>query len=478
MAVGGHFVNQPIEILTRQEVKRIYEGAIEVLETTGATIEHGGALEILDGAGCSVDHKTKRVRFPSYLIEECLRKCPGSFSVRGRNPAYDIRLGDPRVYFTNRTAMSLADVDTGDQRVQTRQDFMDAVRVLDALDEVQFVFPPCFELRDVPPALYYNTLAALLLRSTEKPTWAGMLQGSEIFSMKMWQVTGSRPLVHVMVTDPLAMAEDQVDGLIRSAEAGFPILVLPGPSIGATAPATLAGTLVLTCAENMIGIVLAQIAKPGIGVMVGQYDHPMDMRLGTICSGGVERILTSVASSHFWRELGIPHKTAASSDSKLPDYQCAMEKVMSATVHALAGSNLVMFIGSVYDELTFSPELAIIDNEAAHMVARFLEGIKVTEETLAVGVINEVGPVPGHYLSTPHTRKWVREELFVPSIIDRLAPAEWIKTGRKNAMQKAKERMEEILATHEASPLPEDQEKAIDEILKEARAYYEHRDML
>jgi len=137
-----------------------------------------------------------------------------------------------------------------------------------------------------------------------------------------------------------------------------------------------------------------------------------------------------------------------------------------------------MFIGSVYDELTFSPELAIIDNEAAHMVARFLEGIKVTEETLAVGVINEVGPVPGHYLSTPHTRKWVREELFVPSIIDRLAPAEWIKTGRKNAMQKAKERMEEILATHEASPLPEDQEKAIDEILKEARAYYEHRDML
>ena len=476
--VRGHVVKNPIEIVSDQEVKRIYEGAIEVLETTGATIHHEQALEILDGAGCRVDPETQRARFPGYLVEQCLRKCPSRVTLKGRNPKYDIRVGDPYIGFTNHTSMSLADIDTGDQKAPTKQDFVDSVRVLDALDEVHFVHPPVFALQDVPPALYYNVLAALLIRNTEKPTWAGMLQGSEQFSIKMWQLTGSRPYVAVMVTDPLAMAEDQVDGLIRAAEAGFPIMPCPGPTLGATAPATLAGTLVMNCAESMIAMVLAQIVSPGTEVISVQYAYTMEVRLGTPCSGAIERALLGAAASQFWRALGIPCMVAASSDSLLPDYQCAMEKLMSITLNALAGSNLLLFMGSVHDELMFSPEVAIIDNEAAHMLVRILEGINVTEGTLAIDVIDEVGPVPGHFLGQAHTREWIREELFIPSIVDRLTPPAWVKAGRKSVIQKATERKEEILATHKVAALPEDQEKAIDEILEEAKTYYEQKGML
>ena len=126
----------------------------------------------------------------------------------------------------------------------------------------------------------------------------------------------------------------------------------------------------------------------------------------------------------------------------------------------------------------FSPDVALMDNEAAHMIARVLEGVNVTDETLAVDLINKAGPLPGEFLSSAHTREWMRRELFVPSLANKLTPAAWAKAGRKSMLEKAREKKMEILATHEVTPLPEDQQQAIDEALREARRHYEQIGMI
>lgn len=480
MAAKGHVPKTRLDILAKDEVTRMYEGALAVLETTGAVLEHKEALEILHGAGCRVERKANRVWFPGHIVEECLRKCPDTVVMKGRNPEHDLRLADPYVYFANYPSSGLADLDTGDPINGTTRDLADCVRVLDALDQVHLIIPPIVSLQDVPPALYYNTFAAVFLKNTGKPHFDGTTQGSVKFSMKMWQATGVRPVVAANVADPLAMPEDQVDGLITCVRAGYPIQAGAGPVGGATGPVTLAGSLVLHFAECMISIVLAQLVKPGAEVITAFYAHPMEVRYGTPCAGSIERALMAAASCQFWRELNIPSIIGgASSDSVLPDYQCAMEKMMSAVVQAMAGGgNVFGFIGSVHDELMFSPEVAIIDNEAAHMIARILEGVQVTEETLAVDLINAVGPLPGEYMSSAHTREWMRKELFLPSLANKLTPAAWAKAGRKSILEKAREKKREILASHQVTPLPHDQEQAIDEILEEARRHYEQIGML
>jgi trimethylamine--corrinoid protein Co-methyltransferase len=107
------------------------------------------------------------------------------------------------------------------------------------------------------------------------------------------------------------------------------------------------------------------------------------------------------------------------------------------------------------------------------MVKRFLQGIQVNDETMALDLIDRVGPIPGHYLSEEHTRKWWMQEQFIPRVSDRLTYPEWESTGKKSALDYAKERMEEVLASHKPEPLPSSQEEEIERILKEARRFYE-----
>jgi trimethylamine--corrinoid protein Co-methyltransferase len=134
--------------------------------------------------------------------------------------------------------------------------------------------------------------------------------------------------------------------------------------------------------------------------------------------------------------------------------------------------------GAIHGELTHHPVQAIIDDDLVGMIGRFLEGIEVNDETLALDLINAVGPIPGEYLSKEHTRKWWRKEQFIPQVADTWTYPEWLKRGKKSCVDYAKERLEKILATHKPTPLTTDQEKDIERILEDARRLYRTRGML
>lgn len=145
---------------------------------------------------------------------------------------------------------------------------------------------------------------------------------------------------------------------------------------------------------------------------------------------------------------------------------------------ALSGANMIVFHGGVTAELSYNPLLSVIDDDVAFLIGKTIEGFDVSDETMAVDLIKEVGPVPGTFLNKKHTREWWKKEYFVPKVADRLSYKEWILSGRKSIIDRAKERMEQIKTTHKTVPMPSESDKEIDRILKEARKFYKEKGLL
>ncbi len=122
--------------------------------------------------------------------------------------------------------------------------------------------------------------------------------------------------------------------------------------------------------------------------------------------------------------------------------------------------------------------MAVLDDDLYGMIGRYLQGMEVTDETLALDLIHSVGPLPGSFLDTEHTRKWWRREQYMPRVADRLSPAEWERKGKRSAVVNAQERVKQILASHEVPPLSKEQDREIDRILDAAKRHYRERGLL
>jgi trimethylamine--corrinoid protein Co-methyltransferase len=201
----------------------------------------------------------------------------------------------------------------------------------------------------------------------------------------------------------------------------------------------------------------------------------MDMRTGSPIFGSILAALHIAAFGQVWRRYKIP--TFADSgwtNSKKIDYQDGYEKSITSLVIALSGCNVANFHGGVYGELAFHPLQAILDDDVAGMIGKFIEGVTVNDETIALDLIEKIGPIPGHFLITEHTRKYFDKEGFFPKAADQLPYEEWKEKGRKDALELARERMAHILRTHQCEPLPEDQDREIENILNKAREFYKN----
>ena len=474
----------PLEILTEEQVEAIHRGTLDVLWETGVRFESERALKLFDQAGCEVDFEERRVRFPPGLVEECLRRAPSSFRLKARNPKHDVVVGANTTYFPPVQGQGILDLETRTTRVATRKENYDGVTVLDALDTVHLLvcYSPYFGFEGVPPVMAILESAAAKFRNSSKVNWSGYSNECERFTLQMAQLLGVDVLGNCDAAAPLTYYSDAVDMAFRFAEAGLPLQCVTGPVAGGTGPATIAGCTVSCNAEIIAGIVMIQLIKPGTRVLANDFATMQNMRSGAPGFGQIGTFLHSVVFNQVWRKkYGIPtiHSTTAFMASKEIDVQLGYGKGIGALLVALSGGHLVHLHGSVYGELTWSPLQAIIDDEIAGMVGRALCGVQVDDETLAIDLINRVGPIPGHFLAEAHTRKWWPQEQYLTKVEDRLTPPEWENMGKKGILDNAKLRMEEILATHKVDPpLTDGQEEAIERILEEARAYYRDKGLI
>jgi trimethylamine--corrinoid protein Co-methyltransferase len=238
----------------------------------------------------------------------------------------------------------------------------------------------------------------------------------------------------------------------------------------ATGPATLAGTLALWTAETLSALVIAAMAaspehRPPIMwiTLLGQFDQKA---LTGPQMGAPEGALLQAACAQIAHYYGHPIRGLVETASKLPDAQAGYETAVALLISAMAGINFNTSMGVIGPgEIGTSFEKIVLDNDLVGYVKRIMEGIEVNDETLAVDVIDEVGP-GGTFLAHPHTRKWFRKEQYFPTLFDRRKYEDWVRRGRKDAVQRAKEQVQEILRDHWPQPLDKDIRKRIEDYVK------------
>jgi trimethylamine--corrinoid protein Co-methyltransferase len=155
------------------------------------------------------------------------------------------------------------------------------------------------------------------------------------------------------------------------------------------------------------------------------------------------------------------------SDAKIVDAQCGLES-SSAFFAALAGANMVSGVGMMDFESCLSYEKLVVDAEIIGMAKRLIAGIDGRQTPIALEIMQELGH-KGNFLSHPHTKKWFRKELYIPSeVIDRDTLEAWEKKGAKSTWDRAKDRVESLLAQYQPSPISDEVKKELLDITTKA----------
>jgi trimethylamine--corrinoid protein Co-methyltransferase len=458
-----------LSVLNSEQIEQIHQATLEVLERTGVQLTHAKAVELLDGAGARV--AGNRVRLPAWLVEEAIRKAPARVVLGNRNGERTVFLEGDKYWF----GPSLDCIDYLDPLTEERRRFVSddcrlTATVADALPNFSWVMTIGMA-DDVPPDIADRVIAKQVFTYTEKPLvfcckdansvrdiyeMALLIAGSEErFQQTPTIVHYSEPISPLLYYDPA------VDKILYCAEKGIPLINFPAPQSGSTAPATFAGEIVQASAESLSGLVLAQLARPGAPFIYGAFATVMDMKTTVFSYGAVEMSLMVAAMAQMAQHYKLPFfGTAGCTDAKFPDSQAAAEVAFSCLSSALVGANLIHDAGSWLDHGSLaSPAFMVLVNEILYMVNQFMGGIPVNDETLALEVIDKIGP-GGHYLYEDHTMDHFKN-VWYSDLFDRSIHQIWLEQGANRFEQRLRAKTETLMQHHPVS-LPEDVLKEMD----------------
>jgi trimethylamine--corrinoid protein Co-methyltransferase len=451
-----------MSVLSTDQIEQIHRATLEVLERTGVQIAHPRALELLHGAGARVDGD--RVRIPAWMVEEALRTAPPRVVLGNRKGERQVFLEGDKVWF----GPSLDCIDYLDPSTNTRRRFVsDDCRitstVADALPNYSWVMTIGMA-DDVPADVADRVIARQVFTYTEKPLvfcCKDVNSVRDIYEMALLIAGGEEQFqqaptcVHYSEPiSPLLYYDPAVEKILFCAENSIPLINFPAPQAGSTAPATFAGEVVQGSAESLSGLVLAQLANPGAPFIYGAFATVMDMRTTVFSYAAPEMTLMVAALAQMAQHYRLPFfGTAGCSDAKFPDPQAAAEAAFSCLASALVGANLVHDSGWLDHGSLASPAHMVLVNEILHMVEQFMHGMPVNDETLALDVIDRVGP-GGHYLEEQHTYDHFRD-IWYSDLFDRAIWDEWQAQGEKEFEERLREKTEHVMQ-HRAAPLPDD----------------------
>jgi trimethylamine--corrinoid protein Co-methyltransferase len=452
------------QVLTADQIEQIYYAALDVLEISGARILQEEALQLFTDSDAVVS-ETNRVRIPTAMVEQALNSCPSKSNLTGRNGKRSINLQKNEVAFgSGADAGFVYDRKSGERRKSTLADVEAAARIVDYLPRLDFCMSHAL-VSDAPHAKTYdrhqflamvkNCSKPLVVTSVDadglKDQWemACLIRGGE----KEFRLS---PLfaTYIRSDSPLMSNSATVDKLLFATEKGIPAVYTPCAILGVTAPATIAGVLVQTLADALFTSVLCCLKKPGMPLLLGGIQSVMAKDKETVSYGSPELHLTSAAMTEIYKWLGVLSSAPGGcTDAKIVDEQAASESVMSIYNNLMAGTNLIHQVGCLDGGLTGSLSSLVMCDEIIGMIKQIGKGIQVTDETLALDILKEVGP-GGEFLSHEHTYDhW--KEWFRPTVIDRSDFEIWSDSGCKTYNDRLETEVDRILESHAPEPLDE-----------------------
>ncbi len=508
----------PIDILTEAELEQIQTASDTILARTGVIFNQPDALQYFRRAGARVEEN--RVWLEADLVQDALARAPAGYLLHARNPQNSVRVGKPaetaarsaskqpasredsQADETGQPAGGLAaefsaanstvvmpgggpafvrDLD-GVRRPGRLSDLENFCRLSQLSAGVHVVARKAVEPQDVPVADRHLQAWRAVLCLTDKPAQSGFIGGrreaQDVLEMlaiafgSLADIDG-RPVAHcsVNVNSPLFYDTAMLEGMLEFANLGQPVLISPFVMAGVSGPTTLAGTLAQQNAEVLAGITLAQLVRPGTPVLYGAATSNVDLRNASPAIGSPESALSTAACAQLARSYGLPIRGGgALTDAPSPDAQSNYERMFTLMASVLSGVHFMMHgLGILESYLSISYEQFVIDLDLLEMVRRFVAGIEVSAETLALDTIDDVGP-GGFFLDAAHTLRHYRDAHFFPNVGIRQPFEQWESEGSLDTVARANARCRELLAQYEPPPIADRTRAELDALVSRRRS--------
>jgi len=481
-----------LEVLEKDEIELIHGESLNLLESIGIKVESEEARDLLNENGAIVDNSNHFVKFPEELISEQLKLVPKKFSLWGSDGSFNFEVNTTTTQFaTIGTPVKIYDPSSKKGvRKTLLADTIEQIKIIDGLENIV-----CSHIDVWPNDVSYITIHSECIyqwvKNTRKPYGLGCLgrlASQDMMNMASIIVGGDEELIakprfvgFMNPTSPLHLPQIMTNGFAIFTKYKQPTIIAPEALAGASAPVTLAGLLTQTNAEIVGSTVLSQIFNPGAPVFFGTVSHVTDMRSGNSAMGSAEMGLITAGIAQLARFYNVPSRgPGAGTDSKLLDLQNGYERLQTLMFAAQAGVNYITCAGTYEATLVEALELLVIDDDLVGMVKRALEGISVNEDTIALDVIKKVATSEKkgvNFLAESHTRKHMRTELYMPRLADRSRRSTWWKKGAKDIIERAREKVDEILENHHTNELEKSMESALLKYMKKvsARTFDDYR---
>jgi len=456
-----------LNILSEEMVQQIIAEAYELLMDPGVRVHNAEALKLLAEAGARVDFETQIAYIPQELASKALETAPSDCYLYDLDGEQVVHYGGDSVQFDpGSAAITVLDRETQQQRVPVTTDFADFVKLVETLPQLdaQSTAMICGDVPEEVGDLYRLYIALNFMR---KPIITGAFRKDTWWTMKdmLVAVAGSaealaaKPIAvfDVCPSPPLLWSDLTCQNMIDCARYGIPSELVSMPLTGATSPVTIAAAVVQHAAECMSGVTICQLAKEGAPIVWGGSPAAFDMREGTTPMGAVGTWMIDCAYTQVGKALNMPtHAYLGMTDAKVVDAQCGLESSGGAMLAALAGVNMVSGAGMMDFESCQSFEKLVIDAEIIGMAKRLIAGVEARDDPIALDLIRKSGH-RADYLTKMHTLKWFSKELYLPSaVIDRGSLDGWKNKGAKNTYERAQDRVNELLATYQPTPVSDE----------------------
>ena len=450
-------------LLTQEQVERIHDAALEILEDVGLKVRYEPARDVFAKHGCSVDGE--RVKFPRSVVEKYRKMYPASFTFHGRDPKFDKTIPrDSPVIVTASSAPNIMDTVTGRERRAESRDIAQIAHLINELPGYD-MFSISTLAEDAPadqftisrlyPAIKY-CLKPIRVTTTDRKDTRSMMEmaytvagGEEAYKEHPFLTHHYCPVV-----SPLTMDNLSTENVMHFVGEGLPVYPTIVPNAGLTSPMSMAGTLVQGNAEFLAAATLMQMVREGTPLIYATLGTVADMRSGAYTSGAIECGMLHMAFAQIARFYNLPcGGYVGLTNSKVIDAQAGYETGMSA-MGGLVGGMDMFNIGGLIDALTtFDFAKAMIDDEVAQMMKRVKRGVSFSDEDLAVNLIKEIGP-GGSYIVAKHTISRMKTEAVMTKMADRNQRTIWEKKGATDIQTRAMQRVREIMANNTHSLLP------------------------
>ncbi len=441
-------------MLSDELVASIIDESLDVLHSVGVFVENAEGVRLLEEGGAERSHG--RVYIPRDMVEQCLKTTPNEITMYDAAGEKSFTVGGDHVHFDpGSAALTMYDHQQRVEREASTADVVRFVRLVERLNGFHFQSTGLIS-SDVAQQVSdaYRLYLGLLFSGKPIVTGLFIVDGFAPMAGMLAAVRGgmqelrAKPLAifDACPSPPLKWSNLTTQSVIECARAGIPSEFVAMPLTGATSPVTLAGALVQHAAENLAGLVIAQLAHKGAPVIFGGSPASFDLRTGHAPMGAIETMMIDSAYAQVGKKLGLPtHAYMGLSDAKSVDAQAGLESGIGAIIAALSGVNVVSGAGMMDYETSQSLEKLIIDNDICGMAYRLLDGIMQRESPMAIELLREIAE-GAEFLTHPHTLKWYRKEQFYPAVSDRGTYQQWVDAGKPSLAERASRRVADLLA--------------------------------